>query len=61
MIPMLSMLVGEIIYEIVVFIIMCGLITLAVIIGKNLRKRSDAKKAAKEDTFEQIDATSNNQ
>lgn len=55
------MLVGEIIYEIVVFIIMCGLITLAVIIGKNLRKRSDAKKAAKEDTFEQIDATSNNQ
>ena len=47
MVGLVSMLVGEIVYEAVRFIIMLALLVLAVFVGGKLRKAADAKKAAK--------------
>lgn len=47
MVGLVSMLVGEIAYEVVRFIIMLALLVLAVFAGGKLRKAADAKKAAK--------------
>ncbi len=47
MVGLVSMLVGEIAYETVRFIIMLALLVLAVFTGGKLRKAADAKKAAK--------------
>lgn len=47
MVGLISLLAGEIIYEVVKFIIMLLLLVGGVCIGRALRKRSDAKKAAK--------------
>lgn len=47
MVGLVSVLVGEIAYEAVRFVIMLALLVLAVFVGGKLRKAADAKKAAK--------------
>ncbi len=47
MVGLVSVLVGEIAYEAVRFVIMLALLVLAVFAGGKLRKAADAKKAAK--------------
>lgn len=47
MVGLVSVLVGEIAYEAVRFVIMLALLVLAVFVGGKLRKVADAKKAAK--------------
>lgn len=47
---MIGTLAGEILYEAVKFIIMLLLLTGGVVIGGKLRSRSDAKKAAKNES-----------
>lgn len=47
MVGLVGVLVGEIAYEAVRFIIMLALLVLAVFVGGKLRKAADAKKAAK--------------
>ena len=47
MVGLVSMLVGEIVYEAVRFVIMLALLVLAVFAGGKLRKAADARKAAK--------------
>ncbi len=48
MIGLIGMLAGEILYEAAKFIIMILLLVCSVFVGGALRKKSDAKKAAKE-------------
>lgn len=47
MVGLVSVLVGEIAYEAVRFVIMLALLVLAVFVGGKLRKAADVKKAAK--------------
>ena len=47
MVGLVGVLVGEIAYEVVRFVIMLALLVLAVFVGGKLRKAADAKKAAK--------------
>ena len=47
MVGLVGVLVGEIAYEAVRFIIMLALLVLAVFVGGKLRKAADTKKAAK--------------
>ena len=49
MVGLVGVLVGEIAYEVVRFVIMLAVLVLAVFVGGKLRKASDAKKAAKAD------------
>ena len=48
MIGLIGLLPGEILYEAAKFIIMLLLLVCSVFVGGSLRKKSDAKKAAKE-------------
>lgn len=45
----MSLLAGDVIFEVVRAIIMLGLIVLAIFLGARLRKITDRKKAQKED------------
>ncbi len=47
MVGLVSVLVGEIAYEAVRFVIMLALLVLAVFVGGKLRKAADARKVAK--------------
>ena len=47
MVGLVGVLVGEIAYEVVRFVIMLALLVLAVFVGGKLRKAADAKKVAK--------------
>lgn len=55
MIGLVSMLVGEVLFECAKFVIMLALLVAAVFIGRALRNKRDAKKAeAAENKTEQI-------